>query len=215
MSSILAPRLFAVFFGALCLPGPGVADVPDDAREVNPVEVGSTAPDVALTAADGTTPRLSEIVAEHPAVLVFYRGGWCPYCNRQLAALGEVESDLRERGYRIHAVAPDSREKIAEATAGSGFDYALYSDAAAEAAEAFGLAFRVDAATYEKLLGHGIDLEEASGRDHHLLPVPAVFLIDTDRRIRFRYYNPDYKVRLSAEELMEAAREATRTPAGV
>ena len=103
-----------------------------------------------------------ETVAEHPAVLVFYRGGWCPYCNRQLAALGEVEQELRGSGYRIHTVSPDSREKIAETAAGSDFTYTLYSDAPAEAAKAFGLAYRVDAAACEKLLGYRIDPEEAS-----------------------------------------------------
>lgn len=76
------------------------------------------------------------------------------------------------------------------------------------AARAFGLAFRVDAETYENLLGYGIDLEAASGEDHHLLPVPAVFLIGRDGTIDFRYYNPDYKERLSGDALLEAARKA-------
>ena len=142
--------------------------------------------------------------------LVFYRGGWCPYCNRHLSALGEIQAELRDLGYRIHAISPDKPEKVAEAVAETEFDYALYSDASAEAARAFGLAFKVDAKTYEKLQGYGIDLEEASGRDHHLLPVPAVFIIDREGRIRFRYFNPEYKERLSGEKLLDAARDAAK-----
>jgi peroxiredoxin len=184
------------------------AAVPTDAREVNPIEVGATAPDVTLVEADGTETRLHHLVSQQPAVLVFYRGGWCPYCNRHLAALGEIEGKLRELGYRIHAVSLDKPEKVAAATAEADFDYSLYSDAPADAAKAFGLAFRVDAETYEKLLGYGINLEAASGRDHHLLPVPAVFIIDRDAKIRFRYYNPDYKERLSGEALLKAARDS-------
>jgi peroxiredoxin len=65
----------------------------------------------------------------------------------------------------------------------------------------------VDAKTYEKLQGYGIDLEEASGQEHHLLPVPAVFIIDREAHIRFRYFNPEYKERLSGEALLKAARE--------
>lgn len=178
------------------------------ASEVNPVEVGARAPDVMLRQADGQKARLHGLTAEQPAILVFYRGGWCPYCNRHLSALGEVELELKGLGYRIHAVSPDRPEKVAEAAKGADFDYTLYSDASAEAAKAFGLAFQVDAATYEKLLGYGIDLESASGQDHHLLPVPAVFIIDREARIRFRYFNADYKERLSAEELLQAARDA-------
>lgn len=184
------------------------AAIPDDAREVNPIEVGAKAPDIRLNGPGGSSTQLSDIVAEAPAILVFYRGGWCPYCNRHLSALGEVEAELQELSYRIHAISPDRPEKVAEAAKAADFDYALYSDATAEAASAFGLAFRVDAETYEKLMGYGIDLEAASGQDHHLLPVPAVFIIDADARIRFRYFNPDYKERLSADALIEAARAA-------
>ncbi|MFP4157050.1 MAG: redoxin domain-containing protein [Opitutales bacterium] len=120
--------------------------------------------------------------------------------------LCEIQAELRDLGYRIHAISPDKPEKVAEAVAETEFDYALYSDASAEVARAFGLAFKVDTKTYEKLQGYGIDLEAASGQEHHLLPVPAVFIIDREARIRFRYFNPDYKERLSGEKLLDAAR---------
>jgi len=182
--------------------------VPTDANEVNPVEVGATAPNVTLSRADGAPLQLHDLVADQPAVLVFYRGGWCPYCNRHLSALGEIEGELRDLGYRVHAVSADKPEKVAETAAQDEINYTLYSDASAEAAQAFGLAFQVNTETYQRLLGYGIDLEAASGQDHHLLPVPAVFLIDTDGKIDFRYYNPDYQERLSGEALLEAARNA-------
>jgi len=180
--------------------------IPTDAREVNPVEVGATAPDVPLTRSDGTEVMLHSLTQNEPIALVFYRGGWCPYCNTQLSSLGAVESDLRELGFDVHAVSVDRWEKVADARESADFAYALYSDASARAAKAFGLAFRVDGDTYQRLLGYGINLEEASGETHHILPVPAVFLIDQSGRIRFRYFNADYKERLSGEALVKAAR---------
>ena len=207
MPGFRRPIRSALCSAALLAAAGATAAVPDDPREVNPVETGATAPDPAITTAEGDEVRLHSRLAEHPAVLVFYRGGWCPYCNRHLKALASVGADLRDLGYRIHAVSMDRPTKVADAAAEAEFDYALYSDADAEAAKAFGLAFRVGPERYEKLLGYGIDLEKASGREHHILPVPAVFLIGTDGRIRFRYYNPDYEVRLSADRLLEAARE--------
>ncbi len=180
------------------------AAIPEDPLEVNPVEVGSTLPDVHLTATDGTVVELRGLVAQHPAVIVFYRGSWCPYCNRHLAALASIEGELMERGYQIIAISADRVEKVREAADQSDFHYTLYSDASMDAATAFGLAYKVDSATYQKLEGYGIDLEAASGKDHHLLPVPAVFIANRDGRITFRYFNPDYKVRLSPERLLEA-----------
>jgi peroxiredoxin len=197
-------RLLSLFAACGFLSSGALAGLPTTAVEVNPIEVGATAPDVTLTRADGTVTTVHALVAEGPAILVFYRGGWCPYCNRHLSALGEVEEAIREKGYRIHAVSPDRLEKVAKASEMAEFDIMLYSDAQAEAAKAFGLAFKVDAATYEKLLGYGIDLEDASGHEHHLLPVPALFAIGRDARIHFRYFNPDYSERLSAEALLEA-----------
>jgi peroxiredoxin len=85
--------------------------------------------------------------------------------------------------------------------------YTVLSDSTTEAAQAFGLAFQVDAETFKKFKGYGIDLEDASGEDHHILPVPAVFLVGTDGVILFDYINPDYRVRIDPETLLEAARD--------
>ncbi len=86
--------------------------------------------------------------------------------------------------------------------------YTVYSDAGLDAARAFGIAFQLDPETVEQYEGYGIDLEEASGRRHHQLPVPSVFLVDAGGRVRWVYANPDYKVRPDNAELLAAARAA-------
>jgi len=91
--------------------------------------------------------------------------------------------------------------------------YTLLSDHAMIAARAFGIAFRVDEATLDEYMGYGIDLEAASGETHHLLPVPAVFIVGRDEIIKFSYANPDYKVRLAPGDLLDAARAALNVKA--
>ncbi len=184
--------------------------IPSDAGDVNPIGTGNPVPAVEVVTPEGVAVPLRDIMDGEPTVLVFYRGGWCPYCNTQLSGLAEVEPRLRELGYGIIALSADRPEKVAEATRESDFDYRLFSDASMRAAKSFGVAFLVDDETFEMLQGHGIDLESASGEDHRLLPVPAVFLIDADGVIRFRYYNPDYRERISGEALLNAADEALR-----
>ena len=77
-----------------------------------------------------------------------------------------------------------------------------------QASRAFGIAWRADDELVARYKGYGIDLEEASGENHHLLPVPSVFIVDKDGVIRFVYSNPNYKVRIDTEELLDAARKA-------
>ncbi|TVR52117.1 MAG: hypothetical protein EA425_05625 [Puniceicoccaceae bacterium] len=177
------------------------------AETPRPLQPGASLPNVAVTTEKGDSVRLHNLVADKPTALVFYRGGWCPYCNTQLAGLAEIETDLKELGYQILAISPDRPEAVAKAAAENEFSYRLVSDHSADAARAFGVAFRVDDATHTALLGHGIDIEAASGRDHRLLPIPAVFLTDREGRIVFTHADEDYRVRLAGQDLLAAARE--------
>ncbi len=186
----------------------GPTALPAAAEDVRPLQAGATVPDLALLTAAGQPFALRAALRERPAVLIFYRGGWCPYCNRHLGQLQTVEADLRALGYQVLAVSPDRPGKLAESAARLRVTYTLLSDRALAAARAFGIAFRVDDATVETYRGYGIDLEEASGETHHALPVPAVFLVGRDGAVRFAHANPDYKVRLAPGALLAAARAA-------
>ena len=171
-----------------------------------PLMIGTQIPDLTLKTAAGESLNLPAAAKEQPLVLIFYRGGWCPYCNTHLGQLQELDPQLRELGYRIVAVSPDRQEKMAESLDKTKMTYTLLSDSSMEAAKAFGLAFELDAETLEKLDSYNIDIEEASGEKHHMLPVPAVFLVGTDGVIDFVYANPDYKVRIDPEVLLAEAK---------
>ncbi|MGR3319264.1 MAG: redoxin domain-containing protein [Candidatus Anammoxibacter sp.] len=123
----------------------------------------------------------------------------------QLGQLRTIETELVRLGYLIIAVSPDSPETLSEHIEQNEYNYILLSDKKLVAAKAFGIAFKVDDATVGKYREFGIDIEEASGEGHHLLPVPSVFIIDKDGIVRFAHVNPDYKVRLEPEELLKAA----------
>lgn len=173
------------------------------------VTVGDRLPAAVLSTVEGKEMKLAEIVAEKPTVLIFYRGGWCPYCTKHLSALAGIQEDLDKLGIQILAVSPDQPSKLREKPDNAKIPYQLLSDRTMEAAKAFGIAFEVDADMRDKYRGFGIDLEAASGEAHHLLPHPAVYVIDAKGIIRFAHVNEDYKVRLEAEKVLEAAREVT------
>ena len=104
------------------------------------------------------------------------------------------------------ALSPDRAENMAQSLEVKSLGYTLYSDSEMRAARAFGIAFELDAQTLKDYAGYGVDLEAASGRDHHQLPVPSVFLVEAGGVIRWVYSNPDYKVRPDNAALLEAAR---------
>ena len=184
----------------------GLNAAPLDPRNVNPIEVGSALPETNLKDASGKEVSLKEALGGQKSVIIFYRGSWCPYCTKHLAAIGQHEQEILKKGYKIIAISPDKPAVIEDYAEQAAVNYTLYSDADMAAAKAFGLAFELDNATLQKLDSYDIDIEAASGKDHHMLPVPAVFVADEEGRISFRYYNPDYKERLSAEKLLEAIR---------
>lgn len=127
-----------------------------------------------------------------------------------MGQLHEIEPQLIELGYRIIAVSPDRPEKIRETLEKKPLNYLLLSDSRMLGARAFGIAFRLDEGMLEKYKGFGIDVEGASGENHHMLPVPSVFITDPDGTIRFAYVNPDYKVRIDAATLLAAARAVAK-----
>lgn len=178
------------------------------AEEIKQAAKGDIIPDVMVRTTESKDLKLREAVRAKPAVLVFYRGGWCPFCTRHLMALTEVEKDLTAAGFQILAISADQPAKLKETPNRDQLTYTLLSDSTMDAAKAFGITFKVPDEVITKYKNqHGIDLEAASGETHHLLPHPAVFIVDQAGMIRFAHVNPDYKTRLDPKEILKAARD--------
>ena len=158
---------------------------------------------------DGKDVALASVLGGKPTVLIFYRGGWCPYCNRHLADLMKVEKDLVAKGYQLIGISPDTAEELNKSMEKEKLAYKLYSDSSADAMKKFGIAFKVEDELVAKYKNdYKIDLEKASGQTHHILPVPSVFVVDPSGKIIYAYSNPDYRVRLKGEEVLEAVESA-------
>ena len=179
------------------------------APETNHLAVGQPVPAVVVRTDTGKELQLREAISAKPTVLIFYRGGWCPYCTRHLAALAEAEAELTAAGFQLIALSPDQPAKLRAKPLHQKLRYTLLSDSEMKAARGFGVAFRADDALVAKYKNdYGIDLEGDSGQAHHLLPRPSVFIVDRAGVIRFAHVNPDYKVRLKPEEILAAAKAA-------
>lgn len=178
----------------------------EDANEVTPALTGTTIPNATVKTVDGKSVEIMDFVSQKPTVLIFYRGSWCPYCNKHLAELQQVEQKLVDTGYQILAVSPDKPKYLKKSVGKHNLEYTLLSDSPMNLTKAFELAYKVDESTVKKYKKAGLDLEKNSGYDHHLLPVPAVYLVNPDGLITFQYVNPDYKTRINSDVLLSAAK---------
>lgn len=182
------------------------SQIPQKAEDAKPLKIGDKVPSVTLRNADGLEIPLDKIIKNQPTVLIFYRGGWCVYCNKHFGQLKSVETPLSQLGYQIVAISPDRVEKLRESLKKHKINYLLLSDSNAEAMKKFNLAFRLDDATYSRYKNqYSIDIEKDSGQTHHLLPVPTAYVIDQKGIIRYRYTNPNYKERVDPQELLRQA----------
>jgi peroxiredoxin/poly(3-hydroxybutyrate) depolymerase len=178
------------------------------AKQVEPLKVGDRVPDIKLKNALGQTISLITAVKEKPTVLVFFRGGWCMFCNRQMQDLAKAHSQLQAIGYQVIGISADSVENAAVAVKKIKAPFTVLGDPKVEAISAFGLAFQMDEQKVKRYASFGVSLDKASGQGHHVLPVPAVFITGTDGKIRYRHYDPDYRKRLASTMLIAEAKKA-------
>lgn len=172
------------------------SQVPENPEDISPLLIGETIPNAKVLNSEGKTLELNEVISQKPTILVFYRGGWCPYCNRQLSALAEVEQELLAMGYQIVAISPDHFEMLKPTTENEKLEYQLFSDQGAKLIQDIGIGFK----TPEKAKEYIFKKTNKEATD--ILPVPTVMIIDKKGKILFEYINPDYSTRLSPEILI-------------
>jgi peroxiredoxin len=187
-------------------------DVPSDPTAIKPVRVGTSLPSSEVQTLSGDRLTVQKYLGGKKAVLVFYRGGWCPYCNRHLAGLANSTKALSDMGFKLVGISSDLPGELKKSADKNKLTFDLLSDSKAELLQALGVAFRVDDGTYISYRNRfKVDLESFSGQKHHFLPVPSVLIVDEKGVIRFVHTNPDYKQRLSSEEILAAARKMGRS----
>ncbi|WP_100643471.1 peroxiredoxin-like family protein [Alteromonas facilis] len=182
------------------------AAIADRAEDVTPLLNGQSIPQTTLKLADGSPVSLTALTMQKPSIVLFYRGGWCPYCNRQLAELKDIEQELVSLGYQVLAISPESPSRLQEQKLETEFAVTLLSDVSLDTIRNFGIGFYVEQATSDRYLNeYGIDLTEDKSM-RSVLPAPAIFFVDTQGVVQFNYVNPNFRVRPSAELILNVAK---------
>lgn len=172
------------------------AQIYPTADAVKPILIGQKFSDATLQDVNGKDVNLQALISEKPSVVVFYRGGWCPYCNAQLSGLAKIEKEITDLGYQIIAISPENFQNIPDVAKKDKVAYTLLSDDGGKLIQKTGIAFKMPD-NYQTMLAGKV-----KGGLTPLLPVASVFLLNKSGEIIFEYINPDYKYRLSGEMLL-------------
>ncbi len=181
-------------------------EIADSPNEVCPLKIGQEVPSAYIHNIEGELRDIKQIINGKNSIIIFYRGGWCPYCNLHLSEIQSIENDLVSLGYQILAISMDKPEFLRNTIQNQKINYRLFSDSKGTACSAFRIAFIENEIGVNKLKKHNMDIEEYSGNSKHILPVPSLFITDKEGLIKYSYVNPNYKVRINSKLLLETAK---------
>lgn len=169
---------------------------------------GDPLPPFALPDTAGRIVTLDDLLAEGPAVILFHRGHWCPFCRMSSIALGRAQDRIEGRGARMVAILPDHQPYAGALRdfAGCRFPFLINSDNGY--AMTLNLVFWVGAAMARMIAGIGNDVPRYQGNNSWLLPIPATFVVGRDGIVRERFLDPDYRTRFTIEALVAAVSRA-------
>jgi peroxiredoxin len=169
------------------------------------VAVGDTLESFTLSGATGEPVTLDQLTETGPAVIVFYRGGWCPYCNLALRTYqNELLPELAAFDARLVAISPQSPDQSLSTAEKAGLEFTVLSDPASRLAQRIGIAFQQADDVLDAQRKLGLDLTKVNAEGSAQLPMPTVLIVDSHRTVRFVDVQPDYTARTEVADILAA-----------
>ena len=166
---------------------------------------GDQVPDFTLVNAVGDQVSLKELLTKGKVVLTFYRGTWCPYCSLQLVQYQQVLDEILSLGAKLVAISPQTPDESMNIKEKNELKFEVLSDVGNLVARQYTTVFRNGDVPVNTMTELGFDFDAHYGDDSREIPVPAVFIIDTDKKVLFaKTAGGDYRNRVEAQEILDA-----------
>lgn len=170
------------------------------------VNVGDKAPNFLLPDMDGTQVSLEELLKKGPVVLVWYRGGWCPYCNLHLKALQKSLPDFKSAGAQLVAISPEQPDKVSITQKKQALGFEVLSDMGNRVAKSYGVVFTLPDYVAERYSTF-FDIKDYNGDESQTLPLAAAYVINPEGVITYAFLDADYKRRAEPATLLAEVRK--------
>lgn len=189
-------KAFALLFCSLIIAAPLLAQNPEG------LFINAKAPEFKTTDQNGKAIVLKDLRKEGPVVLMFYRGYWCPFCSRQIKALQDSLQLITEKGARLIAITPESAQGVAATVEKTGATFSIISDSDMAISKSYEVSFKPENDLVERYRRNGVDLAQINKQREPALPVPALYIIDREGNITYRYFDANYRNRPSVAEIL-------------
>ena len=173
------------------------------AQEPEPLFIGDKAPNFLALDQFENRVSLKERLESGPVVVVFYRGQWCPHCNRHMSQIQDSLQMILDAGASIIAVTPQKREKIEKTMEKSGAKFSIIYDENHRIMDKYKVTFKLSGWKRFIYAFGGININKASGNKDNALPVPATYIIAKDGTVYSSHFNEDYSERMQVIEMLE------------
>jgi peroxiredoxin len=175
------------------------------------IGIGAEVPDFTLPDARGRRIVLSQLLQSGPAVVTFYRGGWCPYCNIQLRAYQAILTQIETLGASLVAISPQLPDCSLSTAETNALTFHVLSDTNNSVARSFGLVYALPEELRAALRSNNKALPAINGDESWELPVPATYVIATDGHVALAHIDVDYRKRLEPDGILAALKTLRTT----
>jgi len=169
---------------------------------------GTRLPDGKLLDVAGQPATLADTLSGKPAVIVFYRGGWCPYCNISLRAYqAQLVPALAERGIALIAISPQAPDGSLSTKESKELTFTVLSDPGNRLARQLGILTAPSDGARAAQLQLGLDLTQVNADGTTGLPMPTVVIAGADGVIRWIDVHRDYTTMAEPGQVLQAVTE--------
>ena len=170
----------------------------------NALKKGDKVSNIKLPNAVGNEVSLFDTLENNDfAIVSFYRGTWCAYCNLELQALQSRNDEFKELGAKLIAVSPQSPDASLTTKEKNELEFEVLSDHNNVIAKEYGLVFSLDEELRPIYLSFGINIPSNNAEESYEIPMPAVYIINKNKEIVFSFINEDYTKRCEPQDVID------------
>ncbi|MGL5662783.1 MAG: peroxiredoxin-like family protein [Cetobacterium sp.] len=160
--------------------------------------IGDKIEDMILLNNLGDKVSIMEVLGKQPAIISFYRGTWCPYCNLELSTYNKLLKDKNK--IKMIAISPERPESSINV---ENLNFEVLSDIDNKFAKKLNLTFDITETIESIYDGFGINLEKSQGKKSRILPIHATYIVDSSGVIVYAYIDADYTKRAEPKEVID------------